>query len=182
MEAIYTGVATPVPQSPTNAPIANDDSGHDVHNMESVSQWANGKNFGAYRGHRVLDNKMIILSHTGGFAVFFPPEVFHRFDVQVPITRSTNPENACWIAGKGYGFLKMDVTLDPGISEETKKYIADDIDVALNKIEEFVNKNFVSARGLTPDSEWNTHGSYVRNPDMPRPFRFRLGGDYHLKF
>ncbi len=151
-------------------------------NMKSLSEWTGGKLFGKYRGHRTLANGIKILSHTGGFAVFLPPEVFHQFDIQVPISYAANAEKACWIAGKGFGFVKVDVTPEQLQDDESKKYIASDVEKALDKIAEFVKKNFVHAAQLRPDSDYFTHGSYIKNPDMARPFRLRMGGNYHINY
>jgi len=169
--------ATPYTQLGRNSMFANTD-------MKAISEWTDGKNFGMYKGHRTLENGINILSHTGGFAVFFPPEIFHKFDYTVPISRPKTTEGECWIAGKGFGFVKVDVTLEQLKTDEHKKYIADDPKAALDKIEEFVNKNFRDARGLYPDSEstYFTHGSVISNPNMMRPFRFRMGGDYNITF
>jgi len=35
---------------------------------------------------------------------------------------------------------------------------------------------------LYPDSSYNTIGSYLLNPKMPRPFRIRLGGNFKIRF
>lgn len=150
--------------------------------MKAVSEWTGGKLFGKYRGHRTLDNGITILSHTGGFAVFLPPEVFHKFDIQVPISYAPDNGKECWIAGKGFGFVKVDIRPEQVVDEESKKYFAKDIKTSLDKIEEFVMKNFVNASQLYPDSSYFTHGSYVNNPDMARPFRLRMGGNYHISF
>ena len=148
--------------------------------MEALSKWTGGKIFGKHRGHRKLGNGIRILSHTGGFAVFFPPEVFHKFDIQVSISYPPDSNAECWIAGKGFGFMKMDVFKEQLQDDDTRAYIHDDISIALDRIEKFCKINFTNARGLYPDREHFTHGSYIRNSDMPRPLRTRLGGNYHI--
>ena len=150
--------------------------------MKAVSEWTGGKIFGTYRGHRTLDNGIKILSHTGGFAVFLPPKVFHGFDIQVPISHAPDPDKGCWIAGKGFGFVKVDVTPEELKDEESRKYIAKELEKALDKIGDFVKKNFINAPKLYPDSEYFTHGSFVKNPNGARPFRLRMGGNYNLRY
>lgn len=150
--------------------------------MKDVSEWTGGKIFGKYKGHRSLDDGTNILSHSGGFAVFFPPHVFHKFDIQVPISHCPNNDKECWIAGKGFGFIKVDVKPEDVDDAECLKYVANDVNIALDKIEQFVSKNFVNRAQLYPDSDYFTHGSYIKNPNMPRPFRLRMGGNYRVNF
>lgn len=154
--------------------------------MKAISEWTGGRLFGQYKGHRKLANGIQILSHTGGFAVFLPPDVFHNFDIKTPIHHSPHPDKACWIAGMGYGFVKVDVL--PQSHQELKKYIDADTNKALAEIEKFVKNNFIeNTPRLYPTDGRFTHGSFIKKPNIERPFRAletdqdRIR-DYHIKF
>lgn len=68
------------------------------------------------------------------------------------------------------------------MEEEDKDYVNNDMDVIEKKVREFVIRNFVGYPQLFPDSDYSAIGSYIRNPNMLRPFRIRLGGQYMIKF
>lgn len=148
--------------------------------IQEVAGWT-GKKFGDLRGVRVVAEGIRILSHTGGFAVFLPPKIWRELDFQVPISFPENNEASCWIADKNFVFLKID-TIASELEGSTRDYISDDLEVALNKIESFVNENFFEDRRARPDSNYFTHGSFEDYPDMPRPIRFRLGGNFYYRF
>jgi len=150
--------------------------------MKALSTWTGNLIFGKYRGHRVLNNGIRLLSHTGGFALFIPPEIFHKFDKGVRISLPPDMALECWIAGKGYAFVKVDVRAELLEDDSGKLYIDDDLEVALDRIEKFTFDNYVNAPQLYPDSDYFTIGSYLMNPDAPRPFRIRLGGEHSVRF
>ena len=87
----------------------------------------------------------------------------------------------CWLIDKTYRYLKIDLDKNE-LEEEDKDYVNNDIDVREKKVREFVIRNFVGHPQLFPDSDYFTIGSYIRNPNMFRPRRIRLGGRYIIKF
>jgi hypothetical protein len=149
-------------------------------NIRDVAVWS-GKKFGELRGHRTIEKNIRILSHTGGFAIFLPPDLWRRLDFQVPLVFPENEDAECWIAGKGFALVKFDVDLS-ALDEEVKEYASADPATALNKIEGFAKKNFFENRQAYPDSSYFTHGSFKDNPNMPRPFRMRFGGNFQYQF
>lgn len=148
--------------------------------ISEVAKWC-GKKFGELRGVRTIDKGIRILSHTGGFAVFLPKEVWRPLDYQVTISFPEIKDTSCWIADRESAFVKVDITRSE-LEGSDKEYASENLEVALNKVEEFVRNNFLDNRQAYPDSSYFTHGSFKDNPDMPRPFRVRLGGDFHYKF
>ena len=149
-------------------------------NIEEIANWT-GKRFGEFRGYRIVAEDIRILSHTGGFAIFLPPDFWKKLDHQVPLSVPKQENTACWIAGKNFTFVKVDT--DPSELEDSHKdYVNTDVEVALNKIESFVRKNYFENPQAYPDSEYFTYGSFLENPSLPRPFRLRLGGDFQYQF
>lgn len=153
-------------------PVASD--------IKEVEAWS-GKKFGELRGFRIIDKGVGILSHTGGFAIFLPEEVWRPLDFQVGISFPENEESSCWIAKKKSAFLKVDITPSE-LEGSYKDYASANLEIALNKVESFVRKNIFHNPQAYPDSTYFTHGSFKDNPDMPRPFRFRLGGNFRFQF
>jgi hypothetical protein len=149
-------------------------------NIKDIADWS-GKKFGEIRGHRVIDRNIRILSHTGGFAIFFPSTIWRDLDSQVPLSFPLNPNSSCWIADRDFAIIKIDA--DPSqLAGADRDYVSEKIDVALNKIETFVRKNFFENGQAYPDSDYFTHGSFKDDPNMPRPIRFRLGGNFHFQY
>ena len=148
--------------------------------IEAVARWT-GKRFGELRGHRIIDKDVRILSHTGGFAIFLPEELWRKLDYQVPLTFPENESSECWIAGRGFAFIKCDVNPSE-VEGSGRDFISDNLETALAKIETFARKNFFDNRQAYPDSSYFTHGSFKDSPDMPRPFRLRLGGNFRYQF
>lgn len=149
--------------------------------MYELTLWAGCSHpFGTYRGHKELANGVRLLSHSKGFAVFFPREVFYPYDIQVPILLSDNDINSCFIAGAGFGYIKVDVDIKHVNTADEKRYVDPNVEVALNRIEKFVHDNFVKKSGLYPESEYFSIGSYITHPDDVRPSRIKRGGDYQL--
>ncbi len=147
--------------------------------IQDVAKWT-GKRFGTLRGVRVIEQDIRILSHSGGFAVFLPNKMWRRLDHQVPLNSADQEDSACWIADKDFAFLKVDI--DSTIAQGSdKEYVSENLEVALNKIHEFVRKNFFENKQAYPDSEYFSYGSFLDKPNMPRPFRLRLGGDFHYQ-
>lgn len=153
-------------------PIAQDIQAGSI---QDVADWT-GRKFGELLGFRVIKNDIRILSHTGGFAVFLPGDFWRKLDHQVPIFIPAKKDASCWIAGKNFAYIKFDI--DRKVVAKDDEYISDDVQVVLNKIESFVNKNFFDNPQAYPDSEYFTYGSMVDSPDTPRPFRMRLGGNF----
>ena len=149
-------------------------------NIQDIAAWT-GRKFGEFRGYRTLQNNIRILSHTGGFAVFLPPEIWRPLDQQVSISFPEKPKSSCWIADKNFAYVKIDT--DPSaLQGSDKDYVAENTEVALNKIESFVRKNFFKNSQARPDSGYFTHGSFADEPNSARPFRLRLGGNFRYQF
>ncbi len=110
--------------------------------IDEVAAWT-GKKFGELRGHRIIDKNVRILLHTGGFALFFPHELHRKFDHLIPISYPENDQVECWIATKGFAFLKFDIDSE-NLAPQDKDYASDDLETALLKIEGFVRRNFFS--------------------------------------
>lgn len=84
--------------------------------IKEIANWT-GRQFGEYRGHRIIDKDIRILSHTGGFAIFLPHDFWRALDCWVNnIFLPENNNSPCWIAGKGFAYIKVDV--DPSKLEE----------------------------------------------------------------
>lgn len=145
--------------------------------MKEIENWT-GKKFGVYKGYRILKEDICILSHSKGFAAFFPPEFWRKLDHSVPISMSEVDEAECWIAGKNFTFVKF----DPGPSEVLfNDFLSDNINTALNRIEAFIHTNFFDNLQAYPESTNFSYGSMIDNPNMFRPFRARLGGEFSFK-
>lgn len=99
----------------------------------------------------------------------------------MPIAFPAKEDSECWAASKGMAIVKFDI--EPAeLDDDNKDYASADINVAIKKIESFVIKNFFENRQAYPDSSYFTHGSFKDHPEMPRPFRIRLGGDFVYQF
>ncbi|VBB18118.1 hypothetical protein YASMINEVIRUS_581 [Yasminevirus sp. GU-2018] len=125
----------------------------------------------------------IVLSDDG-FTILFPENVWHKFDVQLN-DRLTIVERDCWACDTTYTFVKVLFDKNEVIDEFNQyllDYISDNLDKRMNAVVNFLNKNFIDNPRAYPDSEYFTIGSYLKNPQMPRPFRMRLGGNFRVSF
>lgn len=141
-----------------------------------------GKKFGDIRSCALVNKGIRILTHTKGFALFFPKKTWKEFDVQVNDSLTMVEGKECWIINSDYTFIKVDINADEVDEEEMKKYISSDAIIQLNKTKDFALRNFVNNLGAYPDSHYFSIGSYLDNPNMHRPFRFRLGGGFRIEF
>lgn len=142
--------------------------------MDEVSRWTGGKIFGTYRDHKVLKNDIRILLHSGGFAIFFPPDIFHAFDKTVPMWLADNTSDECWIAGPGFGYQKIDVNPNQITDKKAFDYINEDTKIAFAKVENYIEENFIHAQGLFPDAKYNSIGAQIDGFSSEVDTRIRL--------
>ncbi|MEC7839323.1 MAG: hypothetical protein VX777_04715 [Chlamydiota bacterium] len=117
-------------------PINDSHSG----NIQDVINWT-GKEFGELKGYRVTRNDIRLLSHTEGFAFFLPKSIWGRLNYQMPISFSAEENSTCWIADKNFAYVKIDKTSSQIAGVDTL-YISEDVDVALNNIDNFIKNLF----------------------------------------
>lgn len=116
-----------------------------------------------------------------GFTLLFPTSVWHKFDVQVNNYLNI-VENACWACDTGYTFVKINVNKSEMDDPKMLVYCDDDASKRLTAVTGFLNRNFINNTQAYPDSEYFTIGSYLKSPDIPRPFRMRMGGGFKISF
>lgn len=76
----------------------------DNQKMTVLSAWMQRANLGHYVDHRFLGNKVLLLAHSKGAVIFFPPEVFHRFDIEIPIKHLSLPGQENKVTLESYGY------------------------------------------------------------------------------
>jgi hypothetical protein len=93
-------------------------------------------------------------------------------------TAAVNTE--CWIATDQYAHVKLDFDMSRRAEEsELRCY---DPAVRAKAAATFARFNFIQNRQLYPESEYFTMRSFLEKPDMPRPHRARLGGEYRISY
>jgi len=104
-------------------------------NIQEVADWS-GKKFGELLGYRFIDKNVRILSHTEGFAIFLPEDIWGKLNYQVPISFPEKKIPSCWIADKNFAFMSDNSIF----SRKGRKFI--NVEVTLNIIESIVKKFF----------------------------------------
>lgn len=130
----------------------------EARDMSKVTAWAGGlfKPFGQFRGFRVIAQDIRIVSYVHGFAVFLPKEVWHPLDRQVILSFPEKDDASCWIAGKEFAFLKVDLNIAL-LNGPDKDYVAGDVNVALDKIERQAVKNFLENKNAIAEDKLYSH-------------------------
>lgn len=129
----------------------------------------------------LLESGIRIVLHQGGFGLFIPSKLWRKYDVSVD-KWLVMMEKECFLADKSFAFSKFDIDPLHLESKLAKTYGSDDLKVRLETIKTFALNNFVNGVQLYPESDYFTIGSYLDAPQVPRPFRIRLGGPFKLKF
>lgn len=156
--------------------------------MDEIAKWG-GVQFGAYRGFYVIRNNIRIMAHTGGVAVFLPPEVWRPLDIQVPMSFPVQKGATCWIADRDFAMIKMDVDAKK-LSRKNKDYASEDVGEVLRKVESFVEKNLFRNSQARPDvcleiplpKDRYTLGYQKDNPNWEPGLRIRTFGNFKYRY
>ena len=123
-----------------------------------------------------------IVVYSGGFAIFIPPQIWRKFDVQVSRYLNQGEAGASWVADETYSWLNI-IIINWNIQVPTLlDYISEDPDVVLAKVTGFVESNFITNPLAQPESPEFSMGSYLDDPDLPRHWRTRRNGNFRLRF
>ena len=146
----------------------------------SLENWS-GKIFGELHDVDVDSTGVRLLASKRGFSVWFPPNVWQKFDVQVNdfLSMVGNENSECWLATGKFAFIKIDI--DPTDMDDPLLKTGDPAEY-LRYAHRFLEANFKNNSRCYPDSEWNTIGYRRKDPGAPVPFRVRLGGNFRLQF
>lgn len=151
-----------------------------VGDIKEVIKWCKSEG-GKFRGYRIRQDNIRLLSYEWGFASFFPKEIWRKFDIDVPLNYPDSPEYSCWIAGSGFTFIKIET--DPKKIEDCyKDYVSKDVNVTLNKINEFVNKNLINNPKAKAEHTLFSHGFRADHPELPNLQGTRVGKSFSYKF
>lgn len=161
-----------------NMPMVNPNS--IVGNIRDVVEWS-GKKFGELRGYRIIDKDVRLLSHTGGFAIFLPGDLWRKLDYEISLGFPVNEDSKCWIADKGFAFVKIDINPSE-VEAINRDYISDDLTVVLDKVESFAIRNFLENEQAFPDNDSFTYGSFLDKPNIDRTVRTSLEGNFQYRF
>ena len=134
--------------------------------------------FGVLQDVFAMSAVVRILLTSNGFTIFFAPQLWHTWDIQVdPCLQRM--DGSCWIADSHWRFIKMILTPEE-MEPRDQPYMSADLEVRRKRVVQFINEAFLHNGQATPDSSYFSIGSYLDNPNMPRPFRLRLGGSFSL--
>ena len=122
-----------------------------------------------------------ILLCKSSFALFFPKELWHSFDIEVNDYLHL-PVKECWLFTKGAAMHKMNFHRDKVDRNDktVEAFVADDLDARQKRVVQYLEKSFLSNPQVYPESEYFTIGAALKG--VPRPFRIRLGGKFRLNF
>ena len=152
-----------------------------ANDLSDIQQWLK-KPLGALQRCKLTPENIRILIYSGGFAIFLPRVIWREFDVQVSRYLNQGEPGASWIADETYAWLNI-VIIDWNIKIPTLlDYISRRPEVVLSKVSQFVENNFFKNPQAHPESSEYSMGSYIDEPDQPRFWRHRTGGNFRLRF
>ncbi len=140
------------------------------------------KTFGKIHELFLFSEGIRILLSEKGFSVWFSREIWTTFDVEVGdyLVKTTHSKNECWLARGDYCFIKIDI--DPEKLQSNSPLFSRDPKEYLKYSKEFVTRNFIDNPQCYPGSILFTIGYLMEHPNVPSPFRLRLGGQFRLTF
>lgn len=121
--------------------------------------------------------KIKILLCPTSFALVFPKEIWHKFDIEVNKWLHV-PEGKSWLCDESFTMhkLNLDKSKIDSKNPDFGDFVADDLDVREKRVILYLRRTFLENPRAYPESPYFTLGAALNGTH--RPLRLRLGGSF----